>query len=60
MKKRLSIIALLLLFSLMLASCDSLLGVLPAPMTANALERRVNFKMNDYKSYRVDIEMTYT
>ncbi len=55
MKKRLSIIALLLLFSLMLASCDSLLGVLPAPLTANQVVRRMNTRLNSLQSYRIDV-----
>lgn len=55
MKKRLSIIALLLLFALMLASCDSLLGVLPAPLTANQVVRRMNTRLNGLQSYRIDV-----
>ncbi|MBQ7379809.1 MAG: hypothetical protein IJW70_09085 [Clostridia bacterium] len=59
MKKNLALISMLLVCVMMLASCSSILQVLPAPMTAKQVERRVNIKMADVKSYRVDVEMTY-
>lgn len=60
MKKRMIWVSLLLVCVILLASCDSLLRVLPAPMTAGQLERRVNAKMSDVQNYRVDVEMKYT
>ncbi len=60
MKRKMIPVSLLLISMIMLVSCDSLLQVLPAPMTAGQLERRVNRKMDNLQSYRVDVEMKYT
>ena len=59
MKKNLVLISLLMACVLLLASCDSLATLLPAPMNARQLERRVNRKMENVQSYRTDIEMQY-
>lgn len=60
MKKRIALISMLLACIMLLASCGSLLKVMPAPMTAGQLTRRVSLRMASVKSYRIDVEMPYT
>ncbi len=59
MKKRIAMISMLMVCVMLLASCGSLLKVMPAPMTAGQLTRRVSLCMASVKSYRVDVEMPY-
>lgn len=57
MKRRIFWISFILVCILILTACDS---ILPPPLTAKQLERRVDRKMNDLQSYRIDVEMKYT
>lgn len=59
MKKRIAWVGLLLAMVMLLASCSSMMKMMPPPLTAGQLSRRVNFNLASLDGYRVDVESTY-